>query len=419
MTIGRKPSRRVAIPNNRGMGQRANAHLENIAVAKAEHYENSLPVDAPLFYFWYKTNGSIPCTCSVADNTLNPTFEPGTRGESNLSEFGSDVSTKIEAGKRTQESMDDFFGLSKNATEPKRKIPLDKQLIEDEIDGSYADVEDLDDDTDSLRDVDDPLNLLTDKAISCPVCMGSGYIDAWDLHGGHRSVFTSYYPNFKADRVDVDTTKNPDLLTASKGANIYWTFKLPHLWLKILKIGVFRGTDEVKPSVYTWKWVDVDNGSSAGTVTSASLETLNNTGKKLRLILTFNEDEVEFTHAEIVFAYREPYRAQMPEVTQGYEQEFRDWQVTLSVELPPSLQIKEGNYLTESKYAKVWKVNTLTKRITNGGTVFGLTAELRALHSFEQKFTQLALFRTSSKASGRFVTPFKPYVFNPTWDDAK
>lgn len=420
MTIGRKPSKRVAIPDNRGMNQRANAHLENIAIAKAEHYENSLPVDAPLFYFWYKSTGSIPCTCSAADHTTNPEFEPGTRGNTNLSNFGSEITNTIDEGSLPKEnSMDDFFGLKKEESVRKSKVPLDKQLIEDADDDSYTDVEDLDDDVSTLRDVDDPLNIFTDKAINCPVCMGAGYIDAWNLHGGLRAVFTSYYPHFKADRVDIDTTKNPDMMTASNGGKVYWTMTLPFIWLKILKIGVFRGTDEVKPNVYKWQWVDADNGSNIGEVTSASLETLNNTGKQIRLILTFLEDEVEFTHAEIVFAFREPYRAQMPEVTQGYEQEFLDWQVSMTVELPPSIQIKEGNYLTESKYAKVWKVNTLTHRVTNGGTVFGITAELRALHSFEQKFMQLALFRTSKKASGRFVQPYKKYIFNPVWDDAK
>lgn len=417
MAIGRKPSRRVAIPNNRGMSQRANAHLENIAVAKAEHYENSLPVDAPLFYFWYKTAGSIPCTCGAANSTSNPEFAAGTAGFSNFSQFGDKSGVDFDDGglDRQEESMDDFFGLKKDP--PTRNVPLDDKFLTDN-DDSYSDVEDIDNDVDTLRDVNDPLNLFSDKSINCSICMGSGYIDAWNLHGGLRSLFTSYYPFFQADRIDVDTNKNPDLMLASTGGKAYWTLQLPLVWLKILKIGVFRHTDEIKPHLYSWQWVDANDDSRYGNVTSTSLETLNNTGAKLRLVLTFHED-IEFTHAEIVFAFREPYRAQLPEVTQGYEQEFLDWQVNMTVELPPSLQIKEGNYLTESKYAKVWKVNNLTPRVTNGGTVFGLSAELRALHSFEQKFTQLSLFRNSKKASGRFVEPYKRYVYNPIWDDAK
>src|SRR5690606_23746267 len=100
--------------------------------------------------------------------------------------------------------------------------------------------------------------------------------------------------------------------------------------------------------------------------------------------------------AEIVFAFREPYKAQIPEITQGYEDEFLDWNVNLVAELPPSLKISEGNYLTESKYGKVWKVSTLTKKITAGGNVFGLTADLRALHSFEKKFAHFSLFKSKT-----------------------
>ena len=50
VTIGRKSTRRVGIPNNKNMVNRSNKHLENYADQKSEHFEISLGVDAPFFY---------------------------------------------------------------------------------------------------------------------------------------------------------------------------------------------------------------------------------------------------------------------------------------------------------------------------------------------------------------------------------
>lgn len=404
MAIGRRPTKRVGIPNNRNLPSRANVHLENYAVSRAEHFETSLKVDAPYFYFWYKTKGSIPCSCTSTNEGFNVDIEVGGLNKTTSSKIGDDNNdldfngtTKYTDASDEAPSLSSFFDnldkAANNGYNSKRQS-LDDKLFDGEDEGDFADIDDsaIKEET---TDFADPLNLFSDKAIQCAICMDSGYIDGWNLHGGQRFVFdTSNYHKFYCEGIEINSYKNPTDMTAQEGSNVFWSFKLPRIWLDIVRVGVFNQEQEVSPDKYIWKWVNKDDSAENGIVTRDSLNALNDSGKSLRLVLTFTGD-IEFTHSEIIFAYRNPYKAQIPEITQGYEDEFLDWNVTLSVELPPSLQIKEGNYLTESKYSKVWKVSTLTKKITAGGTLFGLTADLRALHSFERKFTQFALFRPS------------------------
>lgn len=403
MAIGRRPTKRVGIPNNRNLANRANVHLENYAVSRAAHFETSLKVDAPYFYFWYKTKGSIPCSCIATNDGFNIDIEVGGENSTSMTKFG-DNNTDLDSNKVTTyrdatgetPSLTSFFknndSVANNTYKPVKPSLDDKLFNGEEDDEAFSELDDSNL-KEELSDFADPLNLFSDKAIQCAICMDSGYIDGWNLHGGQRFVFdTSNHHKFHCTGVEINYHNNPTDLSGSEGSEIYWSFKLPRIWLDIVRIGVFKGEKEISPDKYIWKWQNKDDVAENGLVTRDLLNGLVDSGKSIRLNLTL-VDEVDFTHAEIIFSYRSPYKAQIPEITQGYEDEFLDWNVNLTVELPPSLQINEGNYLTESKYGKVWKVSTLTRKSTAGGNVYGLTADLRALHSFEKKFTQFSLFR--------------------------
>lgn len=402
MTIGRKPFTKVGIANNRYMPNRANAHLENYAISKAEHFETSLKVDAPRFYFWNKRKGSVPCSCTAANLSYNNDIDPG--------EPNTDILEIIKPLAKTANNKYSSYELVDTDSPdvldkinddeplfPRKKESFHKQLFDSEVDSDeignqIEDVIDPEEVAKGNTDFHDPFNLFSDRTIQCPICMGSGFIDSYDLYAGKRFVFeTSDMYHFYSENADIDETANPTKIHLHKTGNIFWSFQLPRLWLDILKIEVYSGQDIISPEDYTFHWIDSANNS--GPLSISSLNSKNNTGEVIKLQLTALDDLI-VTHAVIIFSYANPHKAQIPEVAQGWEQEFLDWNTSVTMELPPTIDIREGSYVTESKYGKVWKVSALTPRFTEGGTVFGLTAEVRALQPMEKKFYHFKLFDT-------------------------
>ena len=393
VSIGRKPHRKTGIPNNKGMSTRANKHLELYASRKSDHFENSLPIDAPLMFFWYKTPGSVPCSCSSNDVGLNKDFtlDEETGASNSIVLPKSKPKWKVTGFGETEKP--------KKQSSVSRDATLQEQLEMDNL-------SDIDDDEDFLEIDDlsqsnqvnpnDTLNLFNEELISCPICFGSGYIDAWTINGGKRFVFdTSNLYGFNCVGCNIDNNEHPALLTSVNTTSyVQWRFRLPLIWNDFLRIQVYKDVTPLEPHLYNWTWYDSDTQES-GEVTPESLNTLQNAGSNLLFKLEFLEDGIEWTHAEIVIAFREAYRAQIPEVQQGYQYEALDWDINISVEIPPYLNIEEGSYLTESKYGKVWKVSAINRRMTAGGHIFGLTADLRGLHPMEKKMSQLSLFRTA------------------------
>ena len=399
--FGRRANKSV-IPNNRGMADRANRQVENYAAIKAEHFETSLGVDAPFFYFWHNSDGSIPCTCSASRLGANRDIDVGGKTKYAANNQASDL-PKIDViiPGYEQGISKDLFGNPLFAG--KKSADIQTKLTDDEDESiTYDDDDFIDeietafDDASSTVDTSDPLGLFGAKIIDCAICFGSAYIDAWNVHGGKRVVFdtTNAYA-FYCDGVDIETgSSTPNKMRAMNDRAVaYWTFKLPLVWDRILRINVYDGTDPIPAYKYSWK-MQKTNGDIVD-INEQTLNSLNNTGQILKIFLHLKEKGLVITHAEIVFAFSSARRAQIPELQQGYELEFLDWNVSLNVELPPDIQIQEGDYLTESKYRKVWKVSTLTRKMTVGGVVYGLSADLRALHSFEKDFKLLALFQTN------------------------
>ena len=394
VTFGRPSGKRPGTPNNKNMATRANTQLEAIAVSKAAQYTTALGVDAPFFYFWHKDNGSIPCSCVAEDYGPNRDVEPGGETKTNTTATSKPEYRFVdtEFGK---ESLDDLFGapMSSRQANIKQKLEIDvyndPSMSYDELSDEIDDIQVPDG---GITNFEDPLNLFSDKTIACPICLGSGFIDSWNIHGGKRYVFdTSNVFDFYCEGIDIQSEYQPTTMSTQRDAKAFWSFRLPRVWDKILRIDIYNGVDRLQPHQYKWTWFT--NGTS-DIMSAKSLENLNGTSSMLKMSIELEKD-LKFTHAEIVFAFTDPYRAQIPELSQGYEAEFLDWSVNLSVELPPELKIAEGDYLTESKYRKVWKISVLTRKITAGGVVYGLSADLRALHSFERNYIQMGLFSDS------------------------
>ena len=406
--IGRhKGSRGVYIPANRGMGDRANKQLDAHAAAHAEKFREALKIDGPLFAFWRKTQGSIPCSCSAHRDpaSLYADVAPGEENKTHTSSIGSDNKNKRKkiTYVGNQSASTGHYG-DKNSIEEDKVDKLTNRNKKEFLDiGDFPDEEDILDALDgpgnnltkepSLMDFDDPFNLFGGKLIECPICFGEGYQNAWQLHNGLRTVLdTSNAYNFHSKRCTIDNSSSgPAIIEAQNKAEVYWTYKLPTYFLGIVRVRVYNGIEVIDPSMYSLEFITEENVT--GEVNEIDLNNLIGVDTTLTIVWkNLTDEELKFTHAEIVLTFAPFEHCQIPDIEMAYEQQFLDWNVSTQVELPPGLDIKEGDYLNDDKYQRVWKINSINRRITSSGVEFGTSADIRVLHSFEKLFTVLEIF---------------------------
>ena len=120
VTFGRRVNKKVAMPSNRGMADRANRQLEGLAVSKAEQFETALGVDAPNFYFWHNGDGSIPCSCTAARRGPNRDIDIGGETKFLNTEIGNSDKPKFEfiETEYGKSSLEDLFGKPSTSRKP-------------------------------------------------------------------------------------------------------------------------------------------------------------------------------------------------------------------------------------------------------------------------------------------------------------
>lgn len=417
ITIGRRNTKRPFTPSNKGMADRVNRQLEAHAMSQAQKYSEALKVDAPQFVFWHNTKGSLPCSCTTKPaNTKYANITPGEAAEETTGRLGH------ASGRKGKVSRHEPLGKPIGGIDslfdpplPKQETLLDKMTggesyfkegeftDEDSITAAFSrddgTVSDLD--GDSLEDPTDPFGLYNRKMITCSICMGSGTIDAWQPNAGVRIVLdTSNAYNFLPKGVDVDDSYNPTRIKMPAESACAWLVSFPTIWYAATRIAVYNNDELIPAEWYEFTWATADK-TKIGEVSETDIERLQGYDGDTHIVL-LAKTAFDITHVEFIFLYAEPMRAQLPEVQQAYEDEFADWQQSLTVELPVGLDVVEGDYLAESKYGRIWKINSINRRITAKGNEFGVSAEIRALHSFERRFFQLSMFR--NRATGRIKT---------------
>lgn len=413
MQIGRGVSKRVFRPTSSNtMFERAQVQLEGHAASHAERYNSALNVDGPNVIVWTNTGGAIPCSCravnaSSVDADLTPLFDEGE----------TPTETKVVIGKKgfiegdTREAKATLItGTRKPLVAFERRpnrladLTAKDNIRSSNLDEFIASGEYNDDDildalsseeggSGSLTDSADPFNLFADKIIECPVCLGTGFIDAWQPHGGSRMVFdTSNVYNFFCEECAIDDSTNPTIVTVQPGQSIQWTAKFPLVWDELIRINVYNGTHLIHPDWYDFTWaiprMALSGNMSVDEMTSGLFDVDSNVSLQL-----YAKEEFPFTHAEVIFMFAPLVRAQIPEMPQAYEDEFSDWSASVSFELPVGVTASEGDYVTEAKYNRIWKINSVNRKQTAGNTVFGVSVDVRALHRFEKIFYQLSVFR--------------------------
>lgn len=408
MQIGRGPRNRVYRPDsNNTMFERAKSQLEGHAQAQGKRYSNALNVDGPNMVFWVNRNGAIPCSCRasnaasiggdmqdiVATDVL-PTSKQILGSNTSLDSNTRESKVSLVSGVKKSLSSFEFQPDRNSKITPKETI-LSSNLDEYIASGEYAEDDILDalDEDIGNSAIEDPFNLFADKISSCAVCLGAGYIDAWQPQNGLRMVFdTSNVYNFFCEECPIDDSVNPTRIDMTTGGTITWTTSLPLVWDEIIRANLYNGINLIHPDWYDFTW-SVPNLGLSGTCDAEGLADLQNVETKVILQIVAKED-FPFTHAELIFMFAPLVRGQIPEMPQAYEDEYETWQASTTFELPINVDVAEGDYITEAKYKRVWKVNSVNIRKTAGNTIFGISVDVRALHRMEKLYYQLGVFKS-------------------------
>lgn len=382
--IGRPSKNKLFIPNNKGMVDRAAIIHENVVKAATQKHISALNIDAPYFAFWRNSGGSIPCSCCHDNSERNiiPGEEKSSR--SNII-YGTDIGYAKQAKQKIK--IPGATGIDSSPSNDRVESSKNAAARLDALnDLEFETIEDLD-----TEDDFDGLSIFNRKMINCPVCLSSGFTDAWQLHNGLRLVLdTSAYTKFKTVGGIVDWSSKPNVINF-ENTNCYasWICDLPIVWYKLIRFNVWNGSNIIEPEMYSLEYSIDGLTYKDYTEFSSESETANREFAFIRLVPIQN---FSFTHVEIVMSFGPWDKGQLPEVPQAYEDEFIDYQASVSAEVRPDTLVKEGDYVCESKYGKIWKISQRNQRKTANGSIFGLTLDLKGLQSYETLFKVLSIF---------------------------
>lgn len=409
MKLGRGGGRRsVQTPNTSGLARRVENRLAAVADSYVAKTETSLAVDGVPLFIWNKREGRYKCACQFEGGALgafNATTSQDASGKpiAVYQKTGRKVKNKFMPLSETVHDLNTDSSVTDTFESTTRSKILDKdtdkvnekmfdyasRLINKGIKGNPNDL------TNVLDAFDEADELLSDKIITCPICHGSGKVDSWAPANGNRLLF-DLSSRFEVDLFDVDMVNSqvPTFIIKPNGY-VEWSFDLPVTWLTLERASLFMGDKLIPRSDYRATLTLPDD-----TEYTLSKEVLRNlkgasviTEGKCRLkIQPMEGNELTVTHFDLIYMNARPFKAQLPEIEIPYEDEYADWNLNINIELTAKATIKEGSYICDAKYKRVWKVDSFSPKRLANSQILGYTAQCRALQSFEKLFVLFNMF---------------------------
>lgn len=428
VTIGRRGIRSLQTPSNSGMSRRADNRLDAIVDAQASKFKTALAVDGSVAFIFNKHKGITACTCRGYQN-LNgiPRHETRSAGHEtprgdvaehtsehrSAAVFQSPKGVRQVDGLIKPENLDTYLDMQNYAFNLTSKIE-DLTDVSGFVDDPNVDVLDAladgsevpiySGDGDPMRDLIASTNLgnsselaLSPSMVACPICFGAGFIDSWRLYNGERILLdaSQRYDIEITNDVELDDSLQPVAYSIYERSTLTWkNVAFPTSWRHLLRLAVFNKGKRLPTDSYKLYFEHSSAPGVRNELTTATLKALNN-GNLLRQDnkLTIHIESslgsdfpLIITHAEIMLHLGEIVRIQMPEVIVPNEDEFVDWNLNLSAEMSPDVNIKENSYLVDGKYKRVWKVSSVNRKMSARGKSIGYSVDMRAIHSFERQW---------------------------------
>lgn len=412
---------------NSGLANRTDRRLQGIAEAKAAQFETSLAVDGVVAFLWNKVKGTTQCTCrGLSSRPFNQPLKgvstpksPAVNGV--VSSSGNGTSNVGTAGKftyvgehLTRQNLDGFLA-SKHYDKPSyKKQALDSKTTEDfhEQTGDYNDDFDIvealeNEEVEAATNILGPSLGLPSRTSGCPICLGAGTVDTWQLYNGQRIVLdysTRYDLDLGGSTIEPE---QPASFVVYDGMQIRWkNVNFPHMWRSLLRLAVFNRGKMVDPDEYALYLVMSTAPNTLIPLTFNSLVAMNQTTfgvASVDVIITPLVDKLKFTHVEALFSLGDAVIIQMPEVEVGDDSQFADWNLTITIEVSANVELRESSYIVDGKYKRVWKVVSINRKMTAAGKSFGYSVSARALHPTEKAYVMLNVL-------GKPLDPFSSIV---------
>lgn len=435
MKIGRSNRTRFTA-GNQGLSRRVDNMVDAVVDAHVAKYKTALAVDGALAFVFNKHDGLIPCTCrgfrnlnGIASHEIGLSGNETSKNEVNYHEDSNQRHATVFSEKRNSikqvgglvaSDLDAIFKENSVSILDKIKgnVPLEDEGFVEDVAIDVVDALFEEQDQPIFSGSGDPMEKIlaaiaignstdfafTPNFVACPICLGSGYVDSWRLYNGERILLDASEAHTidTFGVVDIDSDEQPPIYTVHERASIQWgNVKLPTSWRHLVRLAVLDKGKIVSPSSYNLYFIHPSQPSVKNPFNYDTLNNLNNSlllqqSNKLTLVIESNlgkDFQLKFTHVEILFSMGMPIRIQVPDMEVPNEDEYVDWNLTVTMELPPDIEMKENSYIVDGKYKRVWKVSSINRKLTARGKPYGYSVSARALHSFERQFALLNVFR--------------------------
>jgi hypothetical protein len=185
-----------------------------------------------------------------------------------------------------------------------------------------------------------------DSDVSCPVCLGTGFISGAAIAGGWRQILVPQDDSMVSDGV-INALRKPlslEMTTSSR-----WTVTLPKGSWALDALRVWNGNQIIPATIM------ID--STPITLEHQFLQFCD--GRPHELDVIFSE-ATEFTHVELQTAISEnPFRIEFPRITEGSDLQKLDRTEDVQIYASPEVPfIRTRDLLVESTYGKVFQITS-------------------------------------------------------------
>jgi hypothetical protein len=461
--FGRKNNRNLLTPTNQGMSRRADNRLDMVVNSQAAKFENSLAVDGVPCVIWNRlTNSSNRrCTCSTGGGSYsansassilpsedldedsyvsNVQLDDEENEEYTITSIASNIESELVrsnnlyeyvgqslirgnydnyfAGKQVTESIRDKLQPDNYSANNFYSKTGDSPIGGDLMDALSEDgnLPDFDADDDPLVDVKNiggtdfdnasgsssSDDLFNSVSLSCPICIGTGYVDEWQPFNGTRIVLDVTHPGFELIDGDINTSKPVSIELPATGSLVFNSVTIPMDWNHTVSLHIFNMGKYLRHEIdYVLEYSTPTNPTVWLPFSYSVLTTLKNQISQNKInIKVIAKRLITFTHGVLLLQIGKIAKIQVPELDVPNQSEFIDWNLTVQFEISSKTQIKENSYITEGKYGRIWKVESVNRRLSAGGKSFGYQVSARAIHSYEKAAMVLRVF-------GQYIDPFE------------
>lgn len=402
--IGGKFDRTTAIgPANTGLNLIAQTRLDNTIARANAKQQNSLSVDAILFYVWRRNWGGLPCTCVGHKRSSNsvdtlPSFSDDVNANRRQFQPAENTMYSPESGELTsfQIETNNFDSVALDIQEdPEKALDFAESLDDAENDlGADALLEHLSQPVDEeklarlVAGISSGAVYGGDKT-KCGICYATGYREGYTLYNGQRFIldFSGVQP-FQLNNADINYESRPYLATLSSGnSSIVWTVDLPPYFNQWVDFRVSNNLKDARGVIF-----EIYLNGTWTEITLAILESLKGTDNvNTQVRVRRNPDlpldaDVVLTHAELTCMYGVPLIGQMPQLPITLTYETLQPIISTTIEMSPKVgNLSRESIIQDSKTDLLWKVNEVTGNQTSINQVYGYNLSVRRLMQGEVK----------------------------------